>query len=63
MFALLKCWCVHGAKHICVGAVGVDNVLVVCVGVAGTWSAVPPIFFLIIVMLPHGALGMFDFLF
>ena len=26
MFALVARWCVHGSKHICVGAVGVDDV-------------------------------------
>ena len=42
VFALVTCRCVRGANHICVGALGVDVVWVVCVGVAGTWSAVSP---------------------
>ena len=40
VFALVTSWCVRGAKSICVGAVGVDDVWVVCVGVDVTWYAV-----------------------
>ena len=40
VFALVTRWCVRGAKRICVGVIGVDDVWVVCVGVDGTWSAV-----------------------
>ena len=42
LFALVVCWCVRVAKRICVAAVGVDDFWVVCVGVAGTSSAVSP---------------------
>ena len=35
-------FCVHGAKCICVGALAVDDVWVVCVDVDGTWSTVSP---------------------
>ena len=42
VFALVMHWCVHGAKRICVDAVGVDDVWVLCVGVAETFSAVSP---------------------
>ena len=38
----MTCWCVYGAKHICVGAVGVNDVWVVCVGVDVTWYEVAP---------------------
>ena len=40
MFDLVTHWCVHGVKRICVDAVGVDAVWVVCVGVDGTLYAV-----------------------
>ena len=40
VFDLVTSWCVRGAKRICVGAVGVDDVWVVCVGVDGTCFAV-----------------------
>ena len=40
VFAIVTHWCVHGAKRMCVGAVGFDDVWIVCVGVDGTWSAV-----------------------
>ena len=63
MFVIVTCWCVRGAKRICIGAVGVDYVWVVYVGIDGTWYAVAPIFLLICVRLPHGILGMFDSLF
>ena len=36
VFALVKRWCVCGAKRNCVGDVVVDDVWVVCVGVEGT---------------------------
>ena len=39
---LVTCWCVRGDKHSFVGAVGVDDVWVVCVGVDGIWSVVSP---------------------
>ena len=42
VFSLVTCWCVRGAKLICVGDVGVDDVCVVCVSVDGTWSAMAP---------------------
>ena len=42
IFSLLKCWCVRGYKRFCVGAVVVDDVWVLFVGVAGPWSAVAP---------------------
>ena len=42
MFALLKCWCVHGAKHICVGAVGAKDFWVVFFSVDVNVSAVVP---------------------
>ena len=42
VFALVTRWCVRGAKRICVGAVDVDDVWVVCVVVDGTWSTVSP---------------------
>ena len=63
MFALVARWCVHGSKHICVGAVGVDDVWVVCAVVDGTWSAVSPNIFANFGRLTHGTLGMFDFIF
>ena len=42
VFALATRWCVHGAKRISFGAVGVDDVWVVCVIVDKTWSTVSP---------------------
>ena len=53
----------RGAKCICVGDVGVDDVWVVCVSVDGACSTVSPNILLISVGLTHGALGMFDFIF
>ena len=42
MFDLVTRWRVRGSKRICVGAVGVDDVWVVFVGVDVTLSAVVP---------------------
>ena len=42
VFALVTRWYVPVSKHICVGAVGVDEVWVVFVGVDVTLSAVVP---------------------
>ena len=42
VFGIVTSWCVRGAKDICVGAVGVDDVWVVCFCVDGTWSTVSP---------------------
>ena len=42
VFALVMRWCVRGAKLVFVGAVGVDEIWVICVRVDGTWSTVSP---------------------
>ena len=42
LFALVTRWYVHGAKCICVGAVGVDEVWFVVVGVGVIFSVVVP---------------------
>ena len=44
VFALVTRWCVRRANSICVGAVCVDDVWVVCFGVDVTWSTVSPHF-------------------
>ena len=44
VFAIVTRWCVHGTKRICVGAVCVDEIWVVFVGVGVTFSALAPIF-------------------
>ena len=45
VFSLVTHWCVCGDQSVCVGNVGVDDVWVVCVVVAGIWSTVSPIIF------------------
>ena len=45
VFDLVMRWCVHGAKRICVDAVGVDEVWFGFVGVGVILYAVVPIFF------------------
>ena len=55
--------CVHGAKCICVGALAVDDVWVVCVDVDELGLLCHQIYSIIFVRLSHRALGMFDFIF
>ena len=45
MFARVTYWCVPGAKRICVGAVGMDEVWFVVVGVSVMFSAMVTICF------------------
>ena len=62
LFALVTRWCVRGAKSIYVGAVGVDEVWVVVVGVGVIFSALAPFFWLIVVRSLHVVLEKFIFL-
>ena len=62
VFARMTHWCVHGAIRIWVGAVGMDEVWFVVVGVGVMFSAVVPIFLIIVVMPLYDFLRMFGFL-
>ena len=62
MFARVTCWCMHGANCIYVGAVGMDEVWFVVVGVGVILSAVVPIFLLIFVRPLYVILKMFGYI-
>ena len=63
VFARMMRWCVSGSIRIWVGAVGVDEVWFVAVGVGVMFSAVVPICLIVFVINLHGILAMFVFLF
>ena len=63
VFALVTRWCVHGTKRICVGAVCVDEIWVVFVGVGVIFMYWYQFILLIGVRPLHGVLDRFYSLF
>ena len=62
VFAHVKLWCVRGDVRIWDGAVGVDEVWLIFVGVGAMFYLAVQIILLVVVMLLHGVLGMFGFI-